>query len=85
MSEDTSALSGWTPEQLALGKRWVAAWKSAGVELERIRREELRSLDTYRTIEKLCYSRAPGQPPQPPRPTSGLVEMQRWFMKARQK
>jgi len=84
MSEDISALSDWTPEQIALGKRWVAAWKSAGVEIDRIRREELRALDTYRAIEKLCYWRDPSQPPRPPRPTSGLVEMQRWFMKARQ-
>lgn len=85
MSEENSALSDWTPEQIALGKRWAAAWKSAGEQLEQIRREELRSLNTYRTIEKLCYSRDPSQLPRPPRLTSGLVEMQRWFMKARHK
>jgi hypothetical protein len=54
----------------------------AGTELERIRREELRNLDTYRAIELLCGNADYTTPPRAPRPTSGLVEQQRWFMKA---
>jgi len=27
------------------GKKWIAAWRSAGPELERIRREELKNLN----------------------------------------
>jgi hypothetical protein len=41
MEEAISALSGWTPEQLALGKRWVKAWTLAARDLERIRRRAL--------------------------------------------
>ena len=48
-----SALADWTPEQLALGKKWVETWKHAAVELERIKRKEIRELDTYKTISHL--------------------------------
>ena len=82
MKEDVSALAGWTPEQIAMTQRWVETWKLAGVDLERIRRKEIRELDTYRTIALLCgpadYTRAP----RAPKPFSGLVEQQQWFMKA---
>jgi hypothetical protein len=82
MNEKPSALATWTPEQIALGQRWVETWKRAGADLERIRRKESRELDTYRSIALLCgpadYTRAP----YAPKPTSGLVEQQRWFMKA---
>jgi hypothetical protein len=81
MKKEESALANWTPEQIALGKRWVETWKLAGMDLERIRRRELRELDTYRAIELLCgpaeYSR-----PRAPKPSSGLVEQQRLFAKA---
>ena len=78
----TSKLADWSPEQIALGKRWVQAWKEAGPELERIRREELRGLDSKRTIALLCGPADYSRPPRAPKPTSGLVEQQRWFMKA---
>jgi hypothetical protein len=81
MNDEPSALASWTPEQIALVKRWVETWRLAGIELERIRRKELRELDTYRAIEQLC---GPGNytlPPRAPKPTSGLVEQQRLFMK----
>lgn len=54
----------------------------AGADLERIRRKELRELDTYRTIELLCGPADYTCPPRAPKPYSGLVEQQRWFMKA---
>ena len=86
MNHDSSAFSDWTPEQIADGRRWVQAWKEAGPELERIRREELRRLDTQvvsqRTIELLCGPADYEVPPRKPQPTSGLVEQQRLFMKA---
>jgi hypothetical protein len=40
----SSALANWTPEQIALGKRWVETWRLAGEDLERIRRKEIREL-----------------------------------------
>jgi hypothetical protein len=82
MSKQSSTFDAWTPEQLALAKRWVETWKLAGQDLERIRRQELRQLDTYRAIEQLCGLGDYTRPPRAPKPTSGLVEQQRWFMKA---
>ncbi|MBI3298840.1 MAG: hypothetical protein HYZ75_11790 [Elusimicrobia bacterium] len=65
----------------ALAKRWVQAWKAAGPELERIRREELRRLPPEAVA--LLYGHADYTvPPRAPKPTSGLVDQQRWFMKA---
>ena len=78
----SSALADWTPEQLALGKRWVEIRKLAGEDLERIRRKEIRELDTYKTISLLCKSADYTRPPYAPKPWSGLVEQQRWFKKA---
>jgi hypothetical protein len=83
MAREPSAIRHWTPEQLALARRWVETWRLAGVDLERIRREELRSLDAYRAIELLCGQADFTSPPRASRPDSGLVEQQRWFMKAK--
>jgi hypothetical protein len=49
--------------------------------LEQLRREELRRLDARRAIALLCGPADYHQPPRAPRPTSGLVEQQRWFRK----
>ena len=81
MKDEASALASWTPEQIRVGQRWVEVWKLAGPELERIRRKEIRELDTYRTIAMLCGPADYTIPPRAPKPSSGLVEQQRWFMK----
>ena len=83
MSRRRSALETWTLEQVAAGRRWVAAWKSAGPELERIRREELRRLDPSKAIALLCGPADYRTPPRAPKPTSGLVEQQRLFSRLR--
>ena len=57
-------------------------WKLAAADLERIRRKEIRELDTYKTIQLLCGSRDYTKPPYAPKPWSGLVEQQRLFKKA---
>jgi hypothetical protein len=80
-----SALAGWTPEQIAQGKQWVETWRTAGIELERIARQELRELDTFRAIQLLCGDYDYTVPPRAPLPTSGMIEMQRLFMKARER
>ena len=77
-----SALADWTPEELALGQRWVETWRLAAVELERIRRKEIRELDTYKTIALLCGTADYTKPPYAPKPWSGLIEQQRLFKKA---
>ncbi len=82
MSPDSSSLKDWTPDEVALGRRWVQAWREAGREMERLRRKELRHLDAQRAIALLCGPADYHQPPRAPRPSSGLVEQQRWFKKA---
>jgi hypothetical protein len=79
MADRSSALSGWTAEQIADGKRWVAAWRAAAPDLERIRRKELREVDPFSAIAKLCGPADYGAPPRKPKRDSGLVEQQRWF------
>lgn len=82
MKFQNASLSHWTPEQVAQGKRWVRAWEGAGPALEQVRRNELRQLDVERTIALLCGPADYHTAPRAPKPTSGLVEQQRWFMKA---
>ena len=82
MSDKASALESWTPEEIASAERWVEAWQLAGPELERIHRQELRELDTYRTIALLCGPADYTRPPRAPKPWSGLVEQQAIFMTA---
>lgn len=82
MNSEPSSLADWTPEQIAQGKRWVRAWEEAGEALERVRRDELRRLDGQRAIRLLCGPADYRVAPRAPKPTSGLVEQQRWFMKA---
>jgi hypothetical protein len=72
----------WSPEEVALGHRWVRAWREAGEEMERLRRDELRGLDAQRAIALLCGPADYHVPPRAPRPTSGVVEQQEWFQKA---
>lgn len=61
--------------------RYVECWKRAGPELERIRREELRALDTRANVGGMDALAEIGLRFGTPRESSGLVEMQAWFMK----
>lgn len=79
MVKRRSALEAWTPEQVANGRRWVQAWRDAAPELERLRLQELRHLDTFATIAMLCGPADYTVPPRAPKPTSGLIEQQRLF------
>ena len=73
------------PDELALMKRWVATWKIAGPELERIKRRELRALseeDILRRLSRVMDSRVKGTWRRPERlRSSGLIEQQRLFSK----
>lgn len=62
---------------------WMRAWRSAGSALEQVRRQELRTLDGRKAIALLTGPADYHTEPRKPRPSSGLVEQQRWFMKAR--
>ena len=83
MPDRPSALSDWTPEQIADGRRWVKAWTDVAPELERLHRQELRALDSYTTIALLCGPADYRVPPRAPHPTSGLVDQQRVFQRMR--
>jgi hypothetical protein len=85
MESESSSLAGWTADELVRGRRWVQAWKQAGPELEQLRRDELRRLDTRAAIALLCGPADYRVPPRAPKPTSGLVEQQRWLHKNRQR
>jgi len=78
-----SKLADWTPEQIEQAQRWVNTWKDAGPVLERLRRDELRHRDQQHTLELLCGPADYTVAPRAPKPTSGLIEQQHWFMKAR--
>ena len=81
MASRPSALSSWSPEQIALGRRWVKTWQDAGPRLEQIRRQELRALDPYIAIRQLCGPADYDVAPRAPKPTSGLIEQQRYFQR----
>ncbi len=68
-------------QELELTKKWVETWRRAGPELESIRRDEVRRLDAYKTISLLCGPADYTVAPRAPKPTSGLIEQQAWFMK----
>jgi len=62
-------------------KRLLRQWERTGQELERIRREALKGKE-YDWTEVDALLALGDQLAAPPRTTSGLVEMQRLFMKA---
>ena len=64
-------------------KRWVRTWQQAAPELEAIRRREIRELDTLQTLASLESAFNHATRTLPPRPSSGMVEMQKWFAKLR--
>jgi len=62
-------------------KEWVAAWKRAGPELERMRFEDVRRTDTAEAIEVLSDAFEWALRQYGARPSSGLVEQQAIFKK----
>jgi hypothetical protein len=68
-----------TAEERDQIQRWVEAWKRAGPELERMREEDIRRQDTISNFETFSGMALLAIRDQPPEPTSGLVEQQRWF------
>ena len=82
MRSDPSVYASWSPEQIAAGKLRVQQWQVAAERMEQLRREELRRVDQYRAITLLCGLADYHSPPYAPKPTSGLIEQQRWFLKA---
>ena len=64
-------------------RRWVETWKEAGPQLEAIRHREIREADNLKVLAMLEPAFNHALRTMPPRPSSGLVEMQKWFAKLR--
>jgi hypothetical protein len=62
-------------------RRWVETWKQAGPELEAIHRCEVEQADNLRVLATLERAFNHALRTLPPRPSSGMVEMQEWFGK----
>jgi hypothetical protein len=68
-----------TPEE---SREYVRQWLQAGPELLKVRREELRLLSDENVRAQISALLELGAMPGIDRPTSGLVEQQRFFQKA---
>lgn len=70
-------------EPAARAQAWVAAWRRAGPELARMRREAIRAADVARSIPAFDGLFESAVRDGPPGPTSGLVDQQRWLHRAK--
>ncbi len=61
----------------------VHAWGEAEPVLERLRRAALRTVDTAAAVAALELAYRAARQQGRSRPTSGLVEQQQWFQRAR--
>jgi len=64
-------------------RKWLEAWRRAGPELERVRRDAIRHADTLGAIESLTDAFRIALRDLGARTESGLVEQQRWYVRAR--
>lgn len=64
---------------------WVRQWQITGPLLDQLRREALARVDTAEALANLDDAFEAALAQMPKRTTSGLVEMQRWFAKLREK
>lgn len=67
----------------AFASQWMAQWRVAATRLESLRRQQMREL-TEADAARLFAMLDPPRPYQL-RPSSGLVEQQRWFALLRKK
>jgi hypothetical protein len=72
-----------TDAEKAAYKERIAAWKRAAPVLQEVRDADIRAADTVAAIESMTLLFRDAVKHLPPRPDSGLVEQQRWFMKLR--
>jgi hypothetical protein len=64
-------------------RRWVETWKQAGPELAAIRHQEIRDADNVKVLAALEGAFNHATRTLPPRPSSGMVEMQKYLAKLR--
>jgi hypothetical protein len=65
----------------ATARRWVEGWKRAGSRMRELNRAELQNISTEQALQNLAGAFESCRLHFAPRPTSGLVEQQRWFRK----
>lgn len=73
------AVSEMSAEELARARECVRAWRRAGPELERMRRDDIRCADTAKSLPAFDGLFESAVRAFPPTMTSGLVEQQRRF------
>ena len=81
METPTSSLAGWTPEQIAQGKRWVQTWKNAGEAMEALRDADLQATETPRALMQLAGAFESARFMGAASRLSGLVEQQKLFLR----
>jgi len=72
-----------TTEERELARRWVETWKQAGPLLEEERAAEIRATDTVSAMEMLDGMFTHAAQSMPMRESSGLIEQQMIFARAR--
>ncbi len=60
---------------------WIEGWRQAGRRLRELKKSELRDISTTEALQNLSGAFESCRLHFAPRPTSGLVEQQRWFRK----
>ncbi|MEP6946586.1 MAG: hypothetical protein ABJA02_11770 [Acidobacteriota bacterium] len=70
-----------TEDERAGAKAWVENWKTLGPELARPRVSEYRKADRVQVFLSLGDASRASLAAHPPKPTSGMIEMQRLFAK----
>jgi hypothetical protein len=68
-------------KNLAPLKTFVDQWQRLGPELEKIRQRELKTISTPQTLQNLAGAFEDCRLRFPPKPTSGLIQQQKWFKK----
>ena len=74
-------LSVMTEKEKAAMQSWVNNWEEVGRVLDRLRYQETRNIDITKEILSLSDASVAAIKMYPPKATSGLIEMQRYFMK----
>lgn len=76
-------VSEMTDLEKAQVRAWIKNWQELGPILENLRWKEIREADTARSVEVLGDAFDHAVTSQPPRKSSGLVEQQEYFSRAR--
>jgi hypothetical protein len=66
-------------------KEYVENWKRLGPLLERMRAEEFHKKDLAQTLMSLSDASEAALRLYPAKPTSGMIEMQKYFIRSREK